>query len=66
MKELCSKFLILLHYIRYRIYEKHKTQHFISFFPIVFKERIEYDNPNTLEEAMKKEKLCYDQNKIKF
>ena len=28
----------------------------------MFKEHIEYDNPKTLEEAMRKEKFCYDQN----
>ena len=31
----------------------------------MFKECIEYDNPKTLEEAMRKENLCYDQNKNK-
>ena len=28
----------------------------------MFKERIEYDNPNTLEEAMRKANFCYDKN----
>ena len=31
----------------------------------MFKERIEYDNPNNLEEAMRKENFYYDQNKNK-
>ena len=31
----------------------------------MFKEQIEYDNPKTLKEAMRKENLCYDQNKNK-
>ena len=31
----------------------------------MFKEQIEYDNPKTLEEAMKKVNLCFDQNKNK-
>ena len=31
----------------------------------MFKEWIEYDNPNTLEEAMRKKKFCFDQNKNK-
>ena len=31
----------------------------------MFKERIEYDNPKMLEEVMRKEKFCYDQNKNK-
>ena len=65
MKELCSKFLSLLHYVRYIIDEKPKIQWFLSYFPIMFKEWIEYGNPKTLEEAMRKENLCYDQNKNK-
>ena len=31
----------------------------------MFKEQIEYDNLKTLEEAMRKENFCYDQNKNK-
>ena len=31
----------------------------------MFKERIEYDNPNMLVEVMRKANLCYDQNKNK-
>ena len=34
-------------------------------FPLMFKEQIEYENPKTLEEAMRKENFCYDQNKNK-
>ena len=65
MKELCSKFLSLLRYVPYIIDENPKIQHFLSCFPIMFKEQIEYDNPKMLEEVMRKEKLCYDQNKNK-
>ena len=65
MKEICSKFLSLLHYVPYIIYEKQKMQCFLSCFPILFKERIEYENSNKLEEAMRKENLCSDQNKNK-
>ena len=31
----------------------------------MFKEQIEYDNPKTLEEAMRNANFCYDQNKNK-
>ena len=31
----------------------------------MFKEWIEYDNPKTLEETMRKDNFCYDQNKNK-
>ena len=65
MKEICSKFMRMLRYVAYIIDEKQKIQLFLSFFPIVFKEWIEYDNPKTLEEAMRKKKLCYDQTKNK-
>ena len=65
MKELSSRFLILLHYVPYIIDEKQKNQHFFSFLPLMFKERIEYDNPKNLEEAVRKTNFCYDQNKNK-
>ena len=65
MKELCSKFMGSLRYIPYIIDEKPKMQRFLSCFPIMFKEWIKYDNPKTLEEAMRKENLCFDQNKNK-
>ena len=65
MKEICSKFSSLLRYVPYIIDEKPKIQHFLCCFPIMFKEWVEYDNPKTLEEEMRKENLCYDQNKNK-
>ena len=45
--------------------EKPKIQHFLTFLPPVLKERIEYENPKTLEEVMQKENFCFDQNKNK-
>ena len=65
MKELCSKFLSLLRYVPYIIDDKPKIQWFLSSFPIMFKEQIEYDNPKMLEEGMRKENFCYDQNRNK-
>ena len=65
MKEIYSKFLILLRYLPYVIDEKPKIQRFLGCFPIMFKEWIEYDNLKTVEEAMRKENFCYDQNKNK-
>ena len=65
MKQLRGKLPSLLRYVPYIIDEKPKTQHFISCFPIIFKERIEYENPKTLEEVMRKENLCYNHNKNK-
>ena len=42
--------------------EKTKVQWFLSYIPFHIKYRIEYDNPKTLEEAMRKANFCYEQN----
>ena len=65
MKELCSKLLILLRYVPYIIDEKTKIQWFLICLPLMFKERIEYENTKTLEEEMRKANFYYDQNKNK-
>ena len=65
MKELCSNFLSLLRCLPYIIDEKTKIQSFLSCFPIMFKERIEYGDLKMLEEVRRKEFFCYDQNKNK-
>ena len=54
MKELNSKFLSLLCYVPYIVDEKPKIQRFMSYLPFDIKYIIEYDNPKTLEEAMRK------------
>ena len=54
MKELNSKFLILLRYVPYIVDAKPKVHRFLSCLPCHIKDRIEYDNPKTLEEAMRK------------
>ena len=63
MKELNIKFLSLLRYVPYIVDEKPKVQQFLSCLPFHIKDRIEYDNPKTLEEAMRKENFCYEQNR---
>ena len=63
MKELSSKFLSLLRYVPYIIDENPKIQRFLSCLPTSFKDRIEFDNPKTLEKAMRKAKFCYEQRK---
>ena len=65
MKELSNKFLSLLRYSLYIIDEKSKIQRFMSCFPTGFKDIIEFDNPKTLEEAMRKANFCYKQSKKK-
>ena len=42
-----------------------KIQHFLSGLPQSYKDRIEFDEPRTLEEDIRKAKYCYDQNKSK-
>ena len=63
MKELSSKFLSLLRYVPYIIDEKPKIQTFLSCLLTSFKDRIEFDNPKALEEAMRKAYLCYEHSK---
>ena len=61
MKELNSKFISLLRYVTYIVDEKTKVQRFLSYLPYHIKDRIEYDNPKTLEEPMRKANFCYEQ-----
>ena len=49
----------------YIVDEKPKVQPFPSFLPFHIKDRIEYDNPKTLEEEMRKANFCYEQNRKK-
>ena len=65
MKELSSNFLSLLRYVSYIIDENPKIQRFLSCFPTSFKDKIEFDNPKTLEEAMRNANFCYEQSKNK-
>ena len=61
-KELNSNFLSLLRYMPYIVDENPKVQRFLSCLPFHIKDRIEYDNPKTIEEAMRKETFYYEQN----
>ena len=65
MKELSSKFLSQLRYVPYIIDEKPKIQIFLSCLPTSFKDRIEFDYPKILQEAMRKDDLCYEHSKKK-
>ena len=65
MKELNSKFLSLLRYGPYIMEDKPKVQRFLSCLPFHIKDRIEYDNPKTLEEATRKPNFCYEHNRKK-
>ena len=62
MKELNSKFLSLLRYVPYIVDENPKVEWFLSCLPFHIKDKFEYDNPKSLEEAMRKANFCYEQN----
>ena len=65
MEEYANKFLDLLRYVRYIRDDKVKIQRFLSGLPQSYKDRIAFDEPITLEEAIRKAKYCYDENKRK-
>ena len=65
MEEYANKFLEILRYVRYIKDEKVKIQHFLSGFPQSYKGRIEFYEPRTLEEVIRKAKYCYEQSKGK-
>ena len=64
-EEYTTKFLELLMYVLYLKYEKAKVQWFVSGFPLAFRDRIEYDEPRSLEEVIGKLKHFYEQSKHK-
>eukprot|EP00253_Pinus_taeda_P031475 PITA_31475 len=63
--EFVTKFTSLLRYVPYSREEKAKVQRFVSSLPLTMRERIEFDNPKTMDEAIRKARLCYQQNKSK-
>ena len=56
MEEYANKFLEMLRYVRYIRDDKVKIQCFLSGFPRSYKDKIEFDEPQTLEEAIRKVK----------
>jgi hypothetical protein len=61
MEEYEKKFLGLLKYFRFIVDEKVKIQRFLSGSPSFYKEKIKYDEPKTLTEAIRKDKYLYEQ-----
>ena len=62
-EDYASNFLELLRYVPYIKEEKAKIKRFTSRLPIAFKDKIEFDEPRSLEEAIRKLKHCYEQLK---
>lgn len=63
MSEYEKKFLELLTYVDFIKDEKVKIQHFLSGLPIYYKDKIQYDEPRTLDEAIRKAHSLYEQTK---
>ena len=63
--EYTNTFLALLRYVPYLKEEKAKVQRFFSGLPVAYKDKIEFDEPRSLEEAIRKLKHCYEQSKSK-
>eukprot|EP00253_Pinus_taeda_P006409 PITA_06409 len=65
MGEFINRFTSLLRYVPYIKEEKAKVQRFVSSLPAYIRERIEFDNPKTMDEVIRKARICYQQNKQK-
>jgi hypothetical protein len=59
MDEYERRFLELLRYVDFIKDEKVKIQRFLSGIPSIFSDKIQYDDPNTLEEAIRRSKCLY-------
>ena len=55
-----------MRYVWYIKDEKVKFQRFLSGLPQSYKDRIEFYEPRTLEEAIRKAKYCYEKSKGKL
>ena len=54
-----------MRYVRYIKYEKVKIHRFLSGLPHSYKDRIEFYEPRTLEEVIRKDNYCYEKSKGK-
>lgn len=58
MDEFVTKFMSLLRHVPYIRDEKAKVQRFVSSLPTFMKKRIEFDSPKTMDEAIRKARIC--------
>ena len=63
IEDLINKFLELLWFVPYIKEENLKVPSFLSCLLESYKDIIEFDNPKTLDEDLKKETLCFEQYK---
>lgn len=60
-----SIFLEFLSYVPYLREEKAKVQRFINRFPVAYRDRIEFNEPRSFDEAIQKLKHFYEHSKCK-
>eukprot|EP00253_Pinus_taeda_P013560 PITA_13560 len=65
MDEFITCFTSLLRYVPYIREEKAKVQRFVSSLPPYMRERIEFDNPKSMDEVIRKARIFYQQGKQK-
>eukprot|EP00253_Pinus_taeda_P013893 PITA_13893 len=65
MDEFITRFTSLLRYVPYIREEKAKVQRFVSNLPPYMRERIEFDNPKSMDEVIRKVRIYYQQSKQK-
>jgi hypothetical protein len=63
MEEYEIRFFELLKYVDFIKDDKVKIQMFLSRLPSFYSNKIQYDNPNTLEETISRERHLYEQIK---
>jgi hypothetical protein len=63
MEEYENNFLDFKRYVGFIKYEKLKIQRFLRGFPSFYKNNIEFDEPKTLEDTIRKKKYMYEQEK---
>lgn len=65
MEDFSNKFVGMMRYVPDLKHGKIKIQWFLSCLPYPYRDRIEYDEPSTLDETIIKVKYCYEQHKNK-
>jgi hypothetical protein len=63
MDEYEKRFFEFLKYVDFIKDEKIKIQRFMSVLPSFYSENIQYDNPSTLEESIRRENHPYEQSR---
>lgn len=66
MDEYVNKFLELLRYANYIKDVKLKIQYLLSGLLWIYKDRIEFSKPQTLDEVVRKANYCYEHNRVKL